>query len=97
MNTKSLAEGILSNTNFSNNITDNPNTNSSSFVLLDTDAMEVRAILLSLKTDSAPGWDNISTKILKFSCDLLIPIITHLVNTCFNKGIKNKFYMFYEI
>ena len=58
-----------------------------SFVLLDTDPDEVNCILMSLKTDSAPGWDNISTKYLKAVKNQVIPIIVHLANLCFQKGV----------
>lgn len=58
-----------------------------SFVLLDTDENEVERILMSLKSDSSPGWDDISTRFLKHVKSEVIPIITHLANICFKKGI----------
>lgn len=58
-----------------------------SFVLLDTDQNEVRNILLSLKSGSAPGWDNIPTTFLKHVQSEIVPIITHLANLCFSQGI----------
>lgn len=59
---------------------------SKSFVLLDTDIDEVNCVLNSLKPDSAPGWDNISTRYLKHVKYEIIPIITHIVNLCFKQG-----------
>lgn len=59
---------------------------SKSFVLLDTDNNEVNSIINSLKSDSAPGWDNISTRYIKHVKHEIIPIITHLANLCFKKG-----------
>lgn len=60
---------------------------SSSFVLLQTDPLEVHTTLMNLKNDSAPGCDNIPTKFLKYVADVIVPIISHLVNVCFDKGI----------
>lgn len=58
-----------------------------SFVLLDTDSEEVNRILMSLKSDSASGWDNVSTAFLKYIRIEVVPIITHLANLCFAHGI----------
>lgn len=75
-----------------NNIPNNNRTNAlesqlNTFVLLDTDDSEVDAILMNLKSDSAPGWDNVSTKFLKYIRKEAVPIITHLTNLCFQKGV----------
>lgn len=59
----------------------------SSFVLLDTTPGEVNSVLMSLKSDSAPGWDNISTGFLKYARNEVVPIICHLANVCFSKGV----------
>lgn len=59
----------------------------SSFVLLDTDEKEVQNILMSLKSNSAPGWDSIPTNFLKLARDTIVPVITHLCNLCFSKGV----------
>lgn len=84
---KTLAEEIIS-SNLSQDsgtftLTDSQ---ASSFVLLETDPREVHGILMSLKTESAPGWDNISTKFLKSSHEVVVPIISHLANLCFTQG-----------
>lgn len=57
----------------------------SSFALKETDAMEVES--MSLGSSSAPGWDNIRLKFLKFAKSTTVPIITYLANLCFNTGI----------
>lgn len=62
-------------------------TQPNSFVMLDTDDVEVNHILMSLKSDSASGWDNVSTAFLKHIRKEVVPIITHLANLCFGKGI----------
>lgn len=57
------------------------------FVLSDTDVNEVEKIIMSLKSDSAPGSDNIPTRFLKLAKNHIIPVICHLVNLCFSKGV----------
>lgn len=42
---------------------------------------------MNLKSDSAPGWDGVTAKYLKYAKNEIIPIITHLANLCFKKGI----------
>ncbi|KAJ8726971.1 hypothetical protein PYW08_015368 [Mythimna loreyi] len=63
------------------------NMRNNSFVLINTDAKEVENTLMGLKSNSAPGWDNISTSFLKYCHKEVVPIITHLINLCFNSGI----------
>lgn len=67
---------------------DSPNVQPlSSFVLLNTDQDEVHRVLMSLKSDSAPGWDGITVNFLKTAHALVVPIITHLANQCFEHAI----------
>jgi hypothetical protein len=47
--------------------------NSNSFVLLNTDELEISRIISGLKDDSATGWDNINNKILKRFKYLVLP------------------------
>jgi hypothetical protein len=58
----------------------------SSFVLLHTDPLEVDEILSGLDSNSAAGWDEISTKFVKKARDFLIPILSRLANLCFETG-----------
>lgn len=58
-----------------------------SFVLLNTDAYEINNIITNLPNSSAPGWDNITTKFIKLSKHVLIPIICHICNLCFENGV----------
>lgn len=58
-----------------------------SFVLFNTDDQEVRKVLMSLKTTSASGSDDIPTAFLKEAHEFIVPIITYLVNLCFEQGI----------
>lgn len=57
-----------------------------SFVMLSTDEAEVDEIIKSLKTDSATGWDNISTNFLKRYSQILVPLLTHIFNTSLDTG-----------
>lgn len=89
---KSLAEDIISKS-FQKNTTSTNTTHttgishSTSFVLLETDESEVKSVLMNLKTESAPGYDNITTKFLKQANTLLVPLLTHLTNLCFREGV----------
>lgn len=56
-------------------------------MLLDTFHDEVNSALMGLKTDSTPGWENITTTFLKHSRNKVIPIICHLTNLCFASGV----------
>lgn len=58
-----------------------------SFVLLETDEDEVLTTINSLKTDTAVGWDNISSTILKRYAPILSAPLTHIFNSCFKSGI----------
>lgn len=57
------------------------------FALVDTDPEEVTRVIMSLKTDSAPGYDGVTTKFLKLCSNLIAPIISHLANLCFAQGV----------
>lgn len=85
---KQLAQQIQTSVNNNPNYVPNQQpTQANSFVLFDTDLNEVDGILMSLKSDSAAGWDNISTGFLKYIRKEVVPIITHLANLCFRDGI----------
>lgn len=58
-----------------------------SFVLLSTDPGEVHTIVMSMKTDSAPGWDKIPVRFVKLANKEIVPILVHLINRCFECGI----------
>lgn len=50
---------------------------SKSFVLFNTDNKEVECVLMNLKDESATGWDEITTKLLKMTKTIIIPLLTH--------------------
>lgn len=83
---RSLAESIEFQNSFKNKIAP-MNTPLASLVLFDTDESEVNDVINSLKTNSAPGWDGINVCFLKLVRYTIVPIITHLINLCFAKGI----------
>lgn len=58
-----------------------------SFAFLKTDCEEVYRTIMSLKSESAPGWDNVSTRFLKLASKTIVPVISHLANLCFELGI----------
>lgn len=83
---KQLAENILLNFPNANKPPSYIKSTLFSFVLLETDTNEIKSVINNLKSDSAPGWDNIPTTFLKLATHILTPIICHLVNLCFKIG-----------
>lgn len=55
--------------------------------ILDTDETEIESIIMSLRLNSSTGCDGISPSVLKSNKELLIPIITHIFNSCLRSGI----------
>lgn len=84
---RKLAEDVLKDKPGNGFIEDPPDRAASSFVLFDTDAKEVREVVMGLRSDSAPGWDGIPTKFLKLAVTDVAPVVSHLANLCFNTGI----------
>lgn len=84
---RALAEDIISQIGLQVRRKDGCISLGSSFVLLNTDPEEVNGILSSLDSNSACGWDGISTKFVKRARDFLIPLISRLANLCFETGI----------
>lgn len=62
------------------------NTPVSSFVFFNTDPHEVATVIASLKSNCATGWDKIPVSFLKTAKQILSPIISHLINLCFEQG-----------
>lgn len=84
---KNLAEKCLAGAHIDEGSSDTFYSQTSSFVLLDTSLTEVGNLLMSLNSNSAPGWDNVATHFLKFAKSEVLPIICHLSNLCFCKGV----------
>lgn len=57
-----------------------------SFSLFLVDPMEVMHTIKSLKPHSAPGWDDISMKVLRDNCHILANPIAYLCNLSFTSG-----------
>ncbi|CAH2108193.1 unnamed protein product [Euphydryas editha] len=57
-----------------------------SFVLINTDPSELNLIISKLSNDSSPGFDNITTSFIKSAKHILIPVLCHIYNLCFEKG-----------
>lgn len=57
-----------------------------SFVLLSTDPLEIRNIILSLRNSESSGWDGIPSKLYKMAIDFLVTPITHICNLCLTRG-----------
>lgn len=83
---RELAQNMVSGTNFLSKPLSKSPSLTNSMALLETDESEVCSTLMNLRSDSAPGWDNIPTCFLKLARNEVVPIITHLANLCFQKG-----------
>ena len=46
--------------------------------------IDVKSVIKSLAANKAPGYDKISARVLKDSCESIAPVITSLVNNLFN-------------
>ncbi|CAK1579105.1 unnamed protein product [Parnassius mnemosyne] len=83
-----LAEGNIKNTTQqATNTNIITNTQVISFVIFDTDREEIYSLLMSMKSDSAPGYDNIPAHFLKSAHKEIIPILVHLANLCSEQGV----------
>lgn len=58
-----------------------------SMSLIPTDPLEVKNIIFGLKSQSAPGWDKITTKFLKSSYPYIIEPISFICNLSFETGV----------
>lgn len=67
-----------------------PGSQCNSFVLQEVDETEVEKVILTLRTDTAVGWDNISTRMVKASRKFLVPVITHICNLSITTGVFPK-------
>lgn len=63
------------------------NTSLNSFVILETDEVEVGNIIGALKTTSSCGWDGIPSTFIKKFSGILGKSITRLCNLCFTTGV----------
>lgn len=57
------------------------------FFLFPTDHIEVKNIIRNLKNHTAPGWDGITSEILKKVLDQVIDPITHIMNLSLSSGV----------
>lgn len=74
------------------NVTSDPqmfplNQQPNSFLLTETDPQEVYNTIMSLRSNATTGGDGISPMILKRYGTILSPILSHIFNLCFLKGV----------
>ena len=58
-----------------------------SLVLLNVDESEVDGLINGLRNNCSVGWDGISSRILKDSRAIFVPLITHICNAAINTGV----------
>ncbi|XP_026326060.1 uncharacterized protein LOC113234789 [Hyposmocoma kahamanoa] len=83
---KHLAESIPRNITPFENLWSTSSTLPNSFVFLETDCEEIEREITNLKTDCSPGWDGISSKILKQISPFITPVLTNIINRCISTG-----------
>lgn len=69
------------------NVTQNIKNNTNSIFLSNTSEKEVIAIIYQLKSNKAPGIDNIRAEILKEIAPSIAAPLKYIINTCFSTGI----------
>lgn len=80
-----LAEVMINNNNWTQEIT-LKKTQQHSFYLEECNNEEVERIITGLKCNKAPGPDKITASTIKRLSDILIPVLTYLINNVFSEG-----------
>ena len=57
------------------------------FEFQDVKEMDVKSVVKSLAANKAPGYDRISARVLKDSCESIAPTISRLVNNLFKMAV----------
>ena len=56
------------------------------FEFQDVKETDVKSVIKSLVANKVPGYDKISSRVLKDSCESVAPVISRLVNNSFKHG-----------
>lgn len=48
---------------------------------------DIFKIIRNLKNTNSTGYDNISTKVIKFVADIICTVLSHIFNKCIQEGI----------
>lgn len=59
--------------------------------------IDVKSVIKSLAANKAPGYDKISARVLKDSCESIVPVISRLVNNSFNVAAFPKVWKIAEV
>lgn len=61
--------------------------NPNSLFLMPTTPTEVFKIIINLKNTNSTGYDNLSTKVIKYVADLIAPVLSSIINLSIQQGI----------
>ena len=67
------------------------------FEFQDVNKTDVKAVIKSLAANKAPGYDKISARVLKDSCESIAPVISRLVNNSFKMAAFPKAWKIAEV
>ena len=67
------------------------------FEFQDVNETDVKSVIKSLAANKAPGYDKISARVLKDSCESIAPVITRLVNNSFKMAAFPKAWKIAEV
>lgn len=84
---KELAEKIIAQKLHINDDPERTHNPVNSMAMLETSEEEVEAILMNLNSNSATGWDDIPTKLLKMLKAIVVPVMTRITNSCIETGV----------
>lgn len=83
---KSCIPSLPINSNLINHYKDNIKAGVEPFKFSTVSEDDIKIILYNIKTN-ATGYDGLNIKMLLFSCPLILPYITHIINTCLTENI----------
>ena len=67
------------------------------FEFQDVKEIDVTSVVKSLAANKAPGYDRISARVLKDSCESIAPTISRLVNNLFKMAVFPKAWKILEV
>lgn len=71
--------------NYNNTLTYNRTSNS--IFMIPTIPADIIKIIHSLKNTNSTGYDDITTKVIKATSTIIAPILSHIINSCIEKGV----------
>lgn len=61
--------------------------NNKSIFLIPTDDDEIIKVINTLNNSMSTGYDCVATKVVKYCCHVIAPLLTHIINLSFSQGV----------